>query len=230
MLVINAGSSSVKFGIYTESACVFKKTLSECPSIHQAIQQIPVMINTSSGAAFTIDAVAHRVVHGGQHTVPACVITNDVITQIESNIALAPLYNPANLEGIRVAQTCWPSLPQIAVFDTSFHQTLPDYAQAYAVPKRWRDWGVRRYGFHGTSHQYVMEQVAQYLGLPATALQIISCHLGNGASVCAIERGKSVDTSMGMSTLEGLVMGTRSGDVDPGLFNFLIREKNSSLR
>jgi acetate kinase len=140
-----------------------------------------------------------------------------MLAHIESCTPLAPLHNPANLAAIYLSRKLWPDLPQIAVFDTAFHHTIPEAATTYAVPKEWRDAGLRRYGFHGTSHKYVALRAAKALARPLGELKMISCHLGNGASVCAINRGFSVDTSMGMTPLEGLVMGSRSGDVDPGI-------------
>jgi len=169
------------------------------------------------------------VAHGGERFHDATLIDAEVLKHIEGCTPLAPLHNPANLKAITISRELWPNLPQIAVFDTAFHHTIPDRATTYAVPKEWRDKGLRRYGFHGTSHKYVGLRVARELGKPVTDLQIISCHLGNGASVCAINRGFSIDTSMGMTPLEGLVMGTRSGDVDPGMFTYLARELGLSV-
>lgn len=222
ILVINAGSSSVKFSVFEGGAQLFKSSLERLDDIAAAIDRIPGILKENGFA--TPDAVAHRIAHGGERFKDACRIDADVIAAIEACVPLAPLHNPPNLAGIRMAQKQWPEAAQIAVFDTAFHQTMPAYATTYAVPESWRDKGVRRYGFHGTSHKYVMHRVAQELGMLPVDLRIISCHLGNGASVCAIDRGVSVDTSMGMTALEGLVMGTRSGDVDPGLFTFLERE------
>ncbi len=222
ILVINAGSSSVKFSVFADGKSVFKSSLDKLDDVAAAVSQIPDIL-TKNGI-INPQAVAHRVAHGGEAFKDACLIDDAVIGGIKANIPLAPLHNPPNLAGIRMAQQCWPDVPQVAVFDTAFHQTMPRYATTYAVPKAWRDMGLQRYGFHGTSHKYVMHRVAQELNILPTDLRIISCHLGNGASVCAIDRGVSVDTSMGMTALEGLVMGTRSGDVDPGIFAFLARE------
>ncbi len=227
-LVINAGSSSVKFSVFEEGEQIFKSSLDKLEDIAAAIEQIPDIL-AKNGFAHP-QAVAHRVAHGGDVFKDACLIDDVVLSSIEANIPLAPLHNPPNLAGIRIAQQYWPDVPQVAVFDTAFHQTMPPYATTYAVPKEWRDMGLQRYGFHGTSHKYVMHRVAQEMGASPSDLRIISCHLGNGASVCAIDRGVSVDTSMGMTALEGLVMGTRSGDVDPGLFAFLEREAGLSSR
>lgn len=246
ILVINLGSSTLKFGMYSDTkyeakgklTCDLKRTLIIESTVADTMAQIPHTLSqltrdtnndaindNKQSSSELITAVAHRVVHGGTELTEPCLITPAVLAQIEKNIPLAPLHNPVNLEGIRLAMALWPDIPHVAVFDTAFHQSLPAYAYTYAVPKAWRAWGVRRYGFHGTSHQYVMEQVAKTLASAPESLRIISCHLGNGASVCAIDRGRSVDTSMGMSALEGLVMGTRSGDIDPGVYAYLIREK-----
>ena len=223
VLTINAGSSSVKFGVFDTSANtqLFKSEVERVASVEDAIGQIPGLLKGKGIAA--LDAVGHRVAHGGAKFRDACVVDPGVIKGIEECVPLAPLHNPPALAGIRVASDAWPGVPQVAVFDTAFHQTIPERAATYAVPQSWRETGLRRYGFHGTSHKYVMLRVAEELKTPASGLRIISCHLGNGASVCAIERGASVDTSMGMTPLEGLVMGTRSGDVDPGLFAYLHR-------
>ncbi|MAH04181.1 MAG: acetate kinase [Alphaproteobacteria bacterium] len=221
ILVINAGSSSVKFGVFEGGAHVFKHSLDGLEHIEPALEKIPGILKENGYKNF--DAIGHRIAHGGEVFREACIIDSKVISAIESCVPLAPLHNPPNLTGIRIVQKTWPDLPQVAVFDTAFHQTMPQKAITYAVPQEWRDLGLRRYGFHGTSHKYVMQRVAEELSKSPEDLRIISCHLGNGASICAIDKGMSVDTSMGMTALEGLVMGTRSGDVDPGLFAFLYR-------
>ncbi len=256
ILVFNAGSSSLKFGIFdmdVSDSRVFKAEFEafhggQCvlhyrvggeqgpamqrsealPSVLQAIQRVPAILQEFGFT--TVDAIGHRVVHGGERFTDATLLNDAVIEQIKACTPLAPLHNPANLQAIELARTLWPHLPQMAVFDTAFHHTIPDYASTYAVPKAWRDKGLRRYGFHGTSHKYVALRAARALNRPVTELQLISCHLGNGASVCAINRGFSRDTSMGMTPLEGLVMGTRSGDVDPGLFSYLARELGLSIQ
>lgn len=250
VLVFNAGSSSLKFGIFDmaredsrvlkgeferfdTNGCTLKYRIGgesgdeaarpdPASNISDAIGRVPVLLGEFGYTE--IDAVGHRVAHGGGLFEEAVLIDDDVLLHIESCTPLAPLHNPANLEAITLARSLWPKTPQVAVFDTAFHHSIPDRAYTYAVPKEWRAAGLRRYGFHGTSHKYVALKAAQAIGRPVTDLQIISCHLGNGASVCAINRGFSIDTSMGMTPLEGLVMGTRSGDVDPGLFAFLSRE------
>jgi acetate kinase len=175
-------------------------------------------------AGGTLIAVGHRVVHGGEEFAEPVLITAEVVDAIERLTALAPLHNPANLAGIRVAQQALPDTPQVAVFDTAFHQTLPPHAYTYAVPARWRsEHGVRRYGFHGTSVAYVSREAARLLGRDAGDCNLIVLHLGNGASATAVAAGRSVDTSMGLTPLEGLVMGTRSGDVDAAVVSHLRR-------
>lgn len=256
ILVFNAGSSSLKFGIFNMDVsdcrvfkaefeafyagqcllhyrvggeqCTAMQRTEALASIQQAIQRVPAILQEFGFTA--IDAVGHRVVHGGECFTDATLLNDAVIEQIKACTPLAPLHNPANLQAIELARTLWPHLPQMAVFDTAFHHTIPDYASTYAVPKEWRDKGLRRYGFHGTSHKYVALRAARALNRSVTDLQLISCHLGNGASVCAINRGFSRDTSMGMTPLEGLVMGTRSGDVDPGLFSYLARVMGLSIQ
>jgi len=255
ILVFNAGSSSLKFGVFDmgiEDSRVFKAEFEgfkngictlryriggeqgveherseSLDTVEDAIVCVPEILKEFGYADF--DAVGHRVAHGGERFHDATLIDDEVLKHIESCTPLAPLHNPANLKAITISRELWQDVPQIAVFDTAFHHTIPDRACTYAVPKEWRDNGLRRYGFHGTSHKYVALRVAREMNKPVTDLQIISCHLGNGASVCAINRGFSIDTSMGMTPLEGLVMGTRSGDVDPGMFTYLARELGLSV-
>lgn len=250
ILVFNAGSSSLKFGVFDMSAensrvfkgeferfqdgkCLFhyriggeqgeeKERNESIATVEDAIIRVPQILREFGYHDF--DTVGHRVAHGGERFHDATLIDDGVLKYIESCTPLAPLHNPANLKAVTISHNLWPDVPQIAVFDTAFHHTIPDRAYTYAVPKEWRDKGLRRYGFHGTSHKYVGLRVARELNKPVRDLQIISCHLGNGASICAINRGFSIDTSMGMTPLEGLVMGTRSGDVDPGMFTYLARE------
>ncbi|MEU5870370.1 acetate kinase [Glycomyces sp. NPDC047369] len=175
-------------------------------------------------------AVAHRVVHGGERFVQPVVVDDEVERAIDELSALAPLHNPANLEGIRTARKLFPKLPQVAVFDTAFHATVPERAHLYAVPSEWREeHGVRRYGFHGTSHAYVSRKAAELLGKSPKEVNVIVAHLGNGASVTAVERGRSIDTSMGLTPLEGLVMGTRSGDIDPAIVFHMHRRTGASF-
>lgn len=178
-----------------------------------------------------IIAVGHRVVHGGETFHASTLITREVLEDIEHCIPLAPLHNPAHLLGIHAAQEAFPDLPHVAVFDTSFHQTMPEHAYLYAIPRKYyRQNAVRRYGFHGTSYRYVSQAAAEMLERPLGELCMVVAHLGNGASVTAIKNGISVDTSMGLTPLEGLIMGTRSGDIDPSIFEFLFDNKHMSIR
>ncbi len=227
ILIINAGSSSIKFNIFDMKSgeMCFKFTLERINSMDEAQQKIPEILKEAQQDQF--DAIGHRVGHGGEKFKNPSIIDEEVIKDIEACIDLAPLHNPPCLQGINMARKLW-NLPQVAVFDTSFHQTMPLRATTYAVPEAWRDGGFKRYGFHGTSHHYIMEKISAELQIATSELKIISCHLGNGSSVCAIKHGKSIDTSMGLTPLEGLVMGTRCGDVDPGLFNYISRTFNLS--
>ena len=178
-----------------------------------------------------ITAIGHRVVHGGESFQSSIVVNDKVLTAIKENIPLAPLHNPPNLTGLEISMTIFPQAPQVAVFDTAFHQTIPAHAYLYALPYHlYSKNRVRRYGFHGTSHSYVAEEAAIFLGRPLSELNMVTIHLGNGASMTAIKKGRSIDTSMGMTPLEGLVMGTRSGDVDPALPFFLADNLNMSLK
>lgn len=177
-----------------------------------------------------IAAVGHRVVHGGARFGDPVLVDDELIDKVTELVPLAPLHNPANLEGLQVARKLFPDLPQVAVFDTAFHQTLPEHAYTYAVPLAWREeHRIRRYGFHGTSHRFVSNEAARLLGRPADELNAIVLHLGNGASATAVRGGRSVDTSMGLTPLEGLVMGTRSGDLDPAIHAHLNRQLGWSL-
>ncbi len=178
-----------------------------------------------------IDAVGHRVVHGGETFSSSVFIDDEVIAKMEEMVSLAPLHNPPNLKGIYAIQQLIPDVPQVGVFDTAFHQSMPDHAYMYAIPySLYKKYGIRRYGFHGTSHRYVSKRACEILGEDCGNQRIISCHLGNGASVAAIHNGKSVDTSMGFTPLEGLIMGTRSGDVDPGVITYLMDKEKIGTR
>ena len=226
VLVINCGSSSIKYQVIdtdSHERLVDGTTerISEADGGHaQAISEL-----LASPRLQGLGAVGHRVVHGGERFFDSALITDDVLDGIEACVSLAPLHNPANLAGIRAAMASLPDLPHIAVFDTAFHARMPGRARTYALDAETTNThGIRRYGFHGTSHAYVAELAAEYLGRPLDELRLVSCHLGNGASVCAIEFGHSVETSMGMTPLEGLVMGTRCGDIDPGVVIHLCRE------
>ena len=169
-----------------------------------------------------IDAVGHRMVHGGEKFNKSVVLNDEVLKVFEECNDLAPLHNPANLKGVKAVQELMPGLPQVGVFDTAFHQTMPDYAYMYAVPyELYEKYGVRRYGFHGTSHRYVSQRVCDFLGVKAEDKKVITCHIGNGGSVAAVDGGKCVDTTMGLTPLEGVMMGTRSGDIDGGAVAFI---------
>lgn len=259
VLVINCGSSSLKYQLIDmETETVVAKGLAERIGIdgsrlkHQpagkeaVIQEAPMPDHNKAVemvlAALTdkehgviadmseISAVGHRVVHGGEKFASSVVITEDVIKTMEECSELAPLHNPANLIGINACMQLMPGTPMVAVFDTAFHQTMPEKAYLYGIPyKYYKEYQVRRYGFHGTSHRYVSERVAAILNKPAEDLKVIVCHLGNGASVCAVNGGKSVDTSMGLTPLEGLIMGTRSGDLDPAILQYIMHKDNLDI-
>ena len=258
VLVINCGSSSLKYQLIdSQTEAVLAKGLCErigidgrliyqkagldkevteaaMPTHKQAIQLVlDALVNPTTGAIAdlsAIDAVGHRVVHGGEKFATSTVLTDEVIAVIEECNDLAPLHNPANLIGIRACQELMPNVPMVAVFDTAFHQTMPDVAYTYALPYEYYEkYSVRRYGFHGTSHSYVSKRAAEILGKDVKELKTIVCHLGNGASICAVNGGKSVDTSMGLTPLEGLIMGTRSGDVDPSILDFIAQKENLTL-
>ena len=177
-----------------------------------------------------IDAIGHRVVHGGEKFASSVVINDEVMAAIEECNPLAPLHNPANLIGIRACQELMPNVPMVGVFDTAFHQTMPEKAYMYGLPYEYYEkYKVRRYGFHGTSHSFVSKRVAEIVGKPYNATKTIVCHLGNGASISAVLNGESVDTSMGLTPLEGLVMGTRSGDIDPAIMEFIAKKENLDI-
>ncbi|OQX14871.1 MAG: acetate kinase [Thiothrix lacustris] len=236
ILVLNAGSSSLKYQVFDmENQQVLVGGLldrigeagGEIASHQAALAGI--MLHLQAASITDIDAIGHRVVHGGEHFKQPARIDAAVMDAIRAMIPLAPLHNPANLAGIEVAQRLFPGVPQVAVFDTAFHQTMPPVAFRYAVPvELYREHKVRRYGFHGTSHHYVAQQAAAYLQRELADLNLITLHLGNGCSATAIAKGKSVDTSMGMTPMEGLVMGTRCGDIDPALHFYLQRETGLS--
>ena len=197
------------------------------PTHSEAIQTVlDALVDPKNGVIGSmkeIDAVGHRVVHGGEAFNQSVLITDEVMAAVEECIPLAPLHNPANITGIKACQACMPGVPMVAVFDTAFHQTMPPVAYTYALPYEYYEKDkVRRYGFHGTSHKYVAQRAADMLGKKSEQLKLISCHLGNGSSVTAIDGGKSVDTSMGFTPLAGLPMGTRSGDLDAGILEYLM--------
>lgn len=240
VLVINSGSSSLKYQVRDVAAgTVLTEGLIEKigmgnggggdgeiegPRDHaEALEQVDAAIHRELGG-LELGGVGHRVVHGGERFAEPVLVDNEITRAIERLNPLAPLHNPANVLGIRAITKKWPKMPQVAVFDTAFHRTLPEHAWRYAVPDElYTNHGIRRYGFHGTSHEYVARRSAALLDLPAEEFDGVIAHLGNGASVTAIRGGKSVDTSMGFTPLEGLVMGTRSGDLDPSILVFLGR-------
>ena len=195
---------------------------------------IGVMLDPKIGCIASldeIDAVGHRVVHGGEVFKGSVIIDEAVIAQMEKCIDLAPLHNPPNLKGIYAISTLLPSKPQVGVFDTAFHQSMPDYAYMYGIPKKlYNKYKIRRYGFHGTSHRYVSERVCQFLGLDYKKTRVVNCHLGNGGSICAIDGGKSVDTSMGFTPVEGLLMGTRAGDLDIGAVTYIMEKEKLDIK
>lgn len=247
VLVINCGSSSLKFAVIEpQSGHVGHHGLAErlgTPQADWVMDDAPseaLPEGADHGAALDrilervsgdrILAVGHRVVHGGERFSESVLLDDAVVTQIDACTPLAPLHNPANLLGIREARARFPKLPQVAVFDTAFHHGMPPKAFHYAVPyELYERHGVRRYGFHGTSHRFVAEEAAKRLGRPLSDTMLVTAHLGNGCSACAISGGKSVDTTMGLTPLEGLVMGTRSGDVDPNLHEFLAKQSGLDL-
>ena len=259
ILVINCGSSSLKYQlINSDTEAVLAKglcerigiegsqityqpaggekevTVSPMPTHTQAIQMVlDALTNKKSGVIASlaeVGAVGHRVVHGGEKFTSSTVITDEAMKAIEECNDLAPLHNPANLIGIRACQELMPNVPMVAVFDTAFHQTMPEEAYLYGLPYEYYEkYKVRRYGFHGTSHSFVSKRAAEVAGKPYEDLKIIVCHLGNGASLSAVKNGKSVDTSMGLTPLEGLIMGTRSGDMDPAIMEFIAKKENLDI-
>ena len=256
ILVINSGSSSVKFSLFqVDSNTVLADGIVEriglsgthlsYSNFHDAglNNDVDVADTRSAVAEVTallqdrdigviqslseVTAVGHRVVHGGEKIKTSVLITKEVKKIIEECFDLAPLHNPPNLAGINACEAYFPGIPQAAVFDTAFHTTLPDYAYLYGLPYHlYKEDKIRKYGFHGTSHQYVCQVAAQLLDQPIDELRLISCHLGNGCSITAVEKGKSVDTSMGLTPLEGLIMGTRCGDLDPAIVFYMMEHKN----
>ena len=259
VLVINCGSSSLKFQlINSKTEKVIAKGICErigiegsqmayTPAGGEKIEKIFPMKDHTQAIKLVLDAltdaehgvvknldeigaVGHRIVHGGEKFATSTIITEDVMAAIEECNDLAPLHNPANLIGIRACKELMPSTPMVAVFDTAFHQTMPEEAYLYGLPYHYyEDYKVRRYGFHGTSHSYVSHRAAELLGQNYEDLKIIVCHLGNGASVSAVKHGKCVDTSMGLTPLEGLIMGTRCGDIDPAIIEFLCNKEGKDV-
>lgn len=210
------------------------KQVSEILEHKTAIKKVlDALIHPDHGVLQSIEdlsAVGHRVVHGGEEFTSSVLITDEVKVAINRTIDLAPLHNPPNLLGIHAVESILPRIPQVAVFDTAFHQTMPKHSYLYALPKiLYNKHKIRRYGFHGTSHLYVSQRAAELIGKPIESLKIISCHIGNGASICAIQHGKAIDTSMGMTPLEGLIMGTRSGDIDPAIVPFTMAKEDLTI-
>ncbi|MFC2080263.1 acetate/propionate family kinase [Bacteroidota bacterium] len=261
ILVLNCGSSSVKYQLFdmNEEAEVIAKGLIERIGFNDAIIKhkpkdkekyqdtagIPdhtvainkifqLLVDKEIGVIKDVKqivSVGHRVVQGGESYLESVLITKEVIQDIENNIELAPLHNPANLKGIMSVENLLPGIPQVAVFDTSFHQTMPPHAYMYAIPREYyTKYKIRKYGYHGTSHKYVSRATSKVIGRDTRELKMITCHLGNGASIAAIEYGKSIDTSMGFTPVDGLIMGTRTGDIDPGVLLYLADKEHLSLK
>ncbi|MGF7431778.1 acetate kinase [Thermoanaerobacterium thermosaccharolyticum] len=257
ILVINCGSSSLKYQlIESDDGSVLAKGLAERIGINDSLlthnangEKIKIkkdmkdhkdaiklvldaLVNSDYGVIkdmSEIDAVGHRVVHGGEAFTSSVLITDDVLKTITDCVELAPLHNPANIEGIKACKQIMPDVPMVAVFDTAFHQTMPDYAYLYPIPYEYYvKYKIRKYGFHGTSHKYVSQRAAEILNKPIESLKIITCHLGNGSSIAAVKGGKSIDTSMGFTPLEGLAMGTRSGSIDPSIISYLMEKEKVS--
>ena len=256
ILVLNCGSSSIKYALYNmddhsvitsggiekiglpDSFITIKlngqkiKFEEPVPEHTSGVQLIFKVLTTGEYAVMSdlheLDAVGHRMVHGGERFSESVLITDEVMEDFAKCNDLAPLHNPANIKGVNAVKALLPEIPQVGVFDTAFHQTMPDYAYMYATPyELYQKYGVRRYGFHGTSHRYVSKRVLDYLGIEKPeGTKIITCHIGNGASVAAIKDGKCVDTSMGLTPLEGLIMGTRSGDIDAGAVTFIMDKEH----
>ena len=256
ILVLNCGSSSIKYALYNmddqsvlTSGGIEKIGLPDSfikikladgrkvqidepiPEHTKGVKFILQVLTEGEYAVLNsldeLDAVGHRTVHGGEKFNKSVLLTDEVMEAFAACNDLAPLHNPANIKGINAVKELLPEIPQVGVFDTAFHQTMPDYAYMYALPyELYKDYGVRRYGFHGTSHRYVSERVCEFLGITAEGTKIITCHIGNGASIAAVKDGKCVDTSMGLTPLEGLVMGTRSGDIDAGAVTFIMDKLN----
>ena len=230
VLVINSGSSSLKYQVRdTETQELIAKGIIDrigdvVPDHTAALEELSTRLRRELDGR-EIDAVGHRVVHGGERFSEPVLVNNEIVRSIERLSPLAPLHNPASAMGIRAVHEKWPRIPQVAVFDTAFHRSLPEHAWRYALPGNlYRRHGIRRYGFHGTSYGFVAPEAARFLGIDPARFNAVIAHLGNGASVAAIKDGKSIDTSMGFTPLEGLVMGTRSGDVDPSILVFLARQ------
>ena len=258
VLVINCGSSSLKYQLIdSETENVLAKGLCErigidgrlvyqkagndkeiteasMPTHKEAIQMVlEALTNEKTGAIKSlaeVNAIGHRIVHGGEKFASSAIITDEMIKAVEECNDLAPLHNPANLIGIRVCSELMPNVPQVGVFDTAFHQTMPAKAYLYGLPiEYYKNYKVRRYGFHGTSHSFVSKRAVEFLGLDKDNSKVIVCHLGNGSSISAVQNGKCVDTTMGLTPLEGVVMGTRSGSIDPAIVEYIAKKENLDL-
>lgn len=255
VLAINAGSSSLKYqliqmpeenllakGIFERIGLrnsIFSITIdgkkdsveTDIPNHEVAVKWLLERLRTS-GVIQSLDeisAIGHRIVHGGERFTDSVIITDEVIHEIEEVSKLAPLHNPANLTGIMAFREVLPNVPMVAVFDTAFHQTMPEKSYLYSLPYEYYEkYGIRKYGFHGTSHKYVSQRAAEMMGIPVEQLRLITCHLGNGASIAAIDKGKSMDTSMGFTPLAGVTMGTRSGNIDPALIPYIMEQTGQS--
>ena len=255
ILVLNCGSSSIKYALYDMTnqsvitsggiekiglpdSFIKMKVNGEKVQIDRPIEEhtagvqfIFEVLTTGDYAVLKsldeLDAVGHRMVHGGEKFNKSAILTPEIMEVFEACNDLAPLHNPANIKGVNAVKALLPEIKQVGVFDTAFHQTMPDYAYMYALPyELYEKYGVRRYGFHGTSHRYVSQRVCEFLGIDPEKSRIITCHIGNGASIAAVKYGKCVDTSMGLTPLEGLIMGTRSGDIDAGAVTFIMDKLN----
>ena len=232
VLVINSGSSSIKYKLFRmpQEKLISRGIIEHIGEKGSQIKDHYTGLKTILGKINHVEVIGHRVVHGAEGFKRPVLINKSVIRKIKQCCALAPLHNPANLTGILACKTLLPGIKQVAVFDTAFHQTLPDYAYIYGLPyEYYKRFGIRKYGFHGTSHEYVAHEAARILRRPVHKLKIITCHLGNGCSITAVYNGKSIDTSMGFTPLEGLIMGTRCGDIDPALVTYIMRKKKFNI-
>lgn len=232
ILVINAGSSSIKYSLYESASLrlIDHGLIEELRDHHEGFEIMRLQFQQHGIDITQINAIGHRVVHGGERFHEPALVDDDLLAEITALIPLAPLHNPANIEGIIAARSIAPNVPNFAIFDTAFHQSMPPHAFRYPLPNDWYEtYHVRRYGFHGTSHHYVVLQASEILQKPLDELNLITFHIGNGVSACAIERGKSIDTSMGMTPLEGLMMGTRCGSIDPSIIAYMVHQSGMSI-
>jgi acetate kinase len=229
ILVINSGSSSIKYKLFDMPAkrVISKGVIEHIAEKGSAVRDHYAGLKIILAGIRQVDLIGHRVVHGGEKFKKPALINEAVLRKIRQCCSIAPLHNPANLAGIIACKKLLPDIRQIAVFDTAFHHTLPDYAYIYGLPfVYYKNFSIRKYGFHGTSHEYVTQEASRRLKRPLNKLKIITCHLGNGCSITAVKHGRSVDTSMGFTPLEGLIMGTRCGDIDPALVSFIMQKKS----